>query len=58
MCVLGVGTVLLTNAAGSLVEEWDVPCLMRASDHINMQGATAIAEARASVGRVDSGKGE
>ena len=35
---LGVHTLLLTNAAGGLVPEWPVPCLMRIEDHVNMQG--------------------
>ena len=54
MSVLGVKAVLLTNAAGGLVREWRVPCLMLVRDHINLQGVTAIGEARASVGGVYS----
>ena len=39
---LGVGTVLLTNAAGGLHAEWPVPTLMRITDHINLQGETPL----------------
>ena len=39
---LGVGTVLLTNAAGGLHAEWPVPSLMRITDHINRQGVTPL----------------
>ena len=40
---LGVGTVLLTNAAGGLHPEWGAPSLMRLVDHINLQGTTPLA---------------
>ena len=39
---LGVGVVLLTNAAGGLHPEWPVPSLMRITDHVNMQGVTPL----------------
>ncbi len=39
---LGVGTLLLTNAAGGLHSEWPVPSLMRLTDHINLQGETPL----------------
>ena len=39
---LGVGTVLLTNAAGGLHAEWPIPSLMRITDHINLQGVTPL----------------
>ena len=39
---LGVGDVLLTNAAGGLHPEWPVPSLMRITDHINLQGETPL----------------
>ena len=39
---LGVGTVLLTNAAGGMHPEWKVPSLMRITDHINLQGTTPL----------------
>lgn len=54
MSVLGVEALLLSNAAGGLVEAWGVPCLMRVLDHVNVQGVTAIGETRSSVGRLYS----
>lgn len=39
---LGVGTILLTNAAGGLHPEWPIPSLMRLTDHINLQGTTPL----------------
>lgn len=50
LSVVGVETLLLTNAAGGLIEGWPVPCLMRIADHINMQGVTPLQESQASVG--------
>jgi purine-nucleoside phosphorylase len=40
---LGVGTFLLTNAAGGLVPEWGVPGLMAIVDHVNLQGRAPLA---------------
>jgi purine-nucleoside phosphorylase len=38
----GVRAVVLTNAAGSLVEEWGPGTLMRIDDHVNVQGRGAV----------------
>ncbi|MCB9914535.1 MAG: purine-nucleoside phosphorylase [Planctomycetes bacterium] len=35
---LGVPGLVLTNAAGGLVPEWEIPSLMRITDHVNLQG--------------------
>ena len=50
--VLGVHSVLLTNAAGGLAPGWPVPCLMRIRDHLNMQGAVPPMEGRGRQARV------
>ncbi len=42
MAELGVGDILLTNAAGGLRPEWEIPSLMRLTDHINLQGVTPL----------------
>jgi purine-nucleoside phosphorylase len=34
---LGIGGIVLTNAAGGLDADWETPSLMRVSDHVNMQ---------------------
>jgi purine-nucleoside phosphorylase len=47
---LGVGTVLLTNAAGGLHSEWPIPSLMRITDHINLQGVTPLARSERGYG--------
>ena len=39
---LGVRTLLLTNAAGSIEAQWPMPCLMRVTDHVNAQGITPL----------------
>ncbi len=39
---LGTRVLLLTNAAGGLVREWEPGTLMRITDHINLQGATPL----------------
>ncbi|MCP3914429.1 MAG: purine-nucleoside phosphorylase [bacterium] len=39
---LGCEALVLTNAAGGLAREWPVPCLMRVSDHINLQSRTPL----------------
>ena len=39
---LGIGCLVLTNAAGGLRRDWSVPTLMRIEDHINLQGVTAL----------------
>ena len=39
---IGVGAVVLTNAAGGLHREWSAGTLMRVDDHINLQGATPL----------------
>ncbi|MEM9800949.1 MAG: purine-nucleoside phosphorylase [Planctomycetota bacterium] len=45
---LGIGSLVLTNAAGGLESSWPVPSLMRVTDHVSMQGATPL---RAGEGR-------
>lgn len=50
--VLGIDSVLLTNAAGGLAPGWPVPCLMRIRDHLNMQGAAPPMEGRGRQARV------
>lgn len=47
---IGVKGVVLTNAAGGIRPEWAPPTLMRIVDHVNLQGATALARSDASVG--------
>lgn len=47
---VGAHTLVLTNAAGGLVADWPVPCLMRLEDHVNRQGATALVEGQGGVG--------
>lgn len=39
---LGIGSLLLTNAAGGLEAEWEIPALMRITDHLNLQGRTPL----------------
>lgn len=38
----GCRGLVLTNAAGSLVRGWPVPCLMRITDHLNLQPGAAL----------------
>jgi len=40
---LGVRGVVLTNAAGGLVDDWAPGTLMRVRDHVNMQGTSPLA---------------
>lgn len=42
---LGVGALVLTNAAGGLVPEWRIPSLMAIEDHLNFQGRVPLAAA-------------
>ncbi|MFT5050706.1 MAG: purine-nucleoside phosphorylase [Chlamydiales bacterium] len=44
---LGCGALLITNAAGGLVADAELPGLMRIEDHINMQGQTPLSQAEA-----------
>lgn len=44
---LGCRAVVLTNAAGGLREEWNLPALMRITDHVNLQGGTPLAAGEA-----------
>ena len=39
---LGVRAVVLTNAAGGLVRDWAPGTLVRLSDHLNLQGRSAL----------------
>ncbi len=47
---VGARAVVLTNAAGGLVADWPIPCLMRLTDHINRQGVTPLAPGEGGVG--------
>jgi purine-nucleoside phosphorylase len=40
--MVGVGGLLLTNAAGGVREDWEPGTLMRITDHLNLQGATPL----------------
>jgi purine-nucleoside phosphorylase len=42
LALLGIRTIVFTNAAGGLHEEWRPGTLMRVRDHINLQGRTAL----------------
>ncbi len=39
---LGCRALLLTNAAGGLDPDWPLPCLMRITDHVNLQGSAPL----------------
>ena len=47
---LGVRSLLLTNAAGGLVPEWEPGTLMRITDHINQQEASPLLASEAGRG--------
>jgi purine-nucleoside phosphorylase len=51
---LGCRGVVLTNAAGSLRREWQPGTLVRLTDHINMQGKSAVRAAERSSGVIYS----
>jgi len=40
---LGIEHLVLTNAAGGLEADWEVPALMRITDHLNFQGCAPLA---------------
>ena len=40
--LLGIESLLLTNAAGGLEAEWKIPALMRLTDHLNLQGRAPL----------------
>ncbi len=42
MARLGAHTVLVTNAAGGLVPEWEAGDLMRVTDHLNLTGTSPL----------------
>lgn len=48
--VMGVRSLILTNAAGGLTPDWAIPCLMLITDHVNMQGVTPLDSAQAESG--------
>jgi len=50
MAALGCRALVLTNAAGGLRTEWEPGTLMRITDHINMQGATALIQGERGAG--------
>lgn len=39
---LGCGVLVLTNAAGGLVPDWEYPGLMRVTDHLNLQSRSPL----------------
>lgn len=47
---LGIEVLVLTNAAGGLVNEWSVPTLMRIEDHIDLQGRAALVPGERGIG--------
>lgn len=47
---LGIGGLVLTNAAGGLQADWPIPALMRITDHLNLQGRTPLASTESVVG--------
>jgi inosine/guanosine/xanthosine phosphorylase family protein len=47
-----VRDLLLTNAAGGTRPEWELPALMRITDHVNHQGQAPLRREEASCGRV------
>ncbi|HIF22199.1 MAG TPA: purine-nucleoside phosphorylase [Gemmatimonadetes bacterium] len=49
MAKVGARGMILTNAAGGLDACWRPPCLMRITDHLNLQGCTPLA--RSEMGR-------
>lgn len=49
---LGVEELVLTNAAGGIEPDWEVPALMHITDHLNFQGTTALRRAEARLGDV------
>lgn len=59
LAACGVGRLLLTNAAGGTRPEWELPALMRITDHVNHQGRAPLARAEAGAGSVyDEALGE
>lgn len=38
----GVESLVLTNAAGGTEADWELPALMRLTDHVNLQGAAPL----------------
>ena len=49
---LGIGELVLTNAAGGIVEGWEIPSLMRITDHINLQACTPLSRSDARIAQV------
>jgi inosine/guanosine/xanthosine phosphorylase family protein len=47
---LGIPNLLLTNAAGGIEPDWEVPTLMHIKDHINMQGDAPLKREEAEFG--------
>ena len=47
---LGIGGLVLTNAAGGLQADWPIPALMRITDHLNLQGRTPLSPLEMTVG--------
>jgi purine-nucleoside phosphorylase len=51
---LGCRAVILTNAAGGLRREWKPGTLVRITDHVNMQGQSAVMMSERSSGEIYS----
>lgn len=51
LAAVGVPGLVLTNAAGGLVPEWEVPSLMRLTDHVNLQGRPPLTREEAGRGQ-------
>jgi len=52
LAACGVRDLLLTNAAGGTRPEWQLPALMRLTDHVNHQGTAPLLREEAAVGSV------
>jgi purine-nucleoside phosphorylase len=49
---LGIGELVLTNAAGGIEEGWEIPSLMRITDHLSLQGRTPLVRSQARIADV------
>jgi purine-nucleoside phosphorylase len=47
---VGVRTIVLTNAAGGIRDDWPPGTLMRITDHLNLQGRSPLAASEAGIG--------
>ncbi len=42
LALTGCGSIVLTNAAGGMNPDWEIPTLMRITDHLNLTGRTPL----------------